>query len=168
MEQFHEKNNENENPTEGQDEISAKRKINTGCQLQLLQIEPQNCVKKTYNSTYCHEWISKTMQYKCGVSELAQNDGTTQGTSLDSLDLSSLNITSVSQNKVPECTGEKFISQRHNTLKCLQLRRAIVFQCKSGLLFKTDIYLIMYFSLHSTLFYRCIPNKKIGTYFTHS
>ena len=86
--------------------------------IHLLELEKkeENLRKeeKTHNDTYCRDWVSKSINYK-NVS-LAQSDGSDiERTSLDGLDISSLNITSVSNRNKQEDTGsqQKFISQRH-------------------------------------------------------
>ena len=79
---------------------------------------------KPHNSTYCREWVSKSMNYKFNMS-LAPTDGPTENNSVNSLDMRSLNISSASHsNKVPEHTGEKlpkFISQRHPSREITKL-----------------------------------------------
>ena len=100
-------------------------KLKTDHNLHLLQINPLETKisdGKSHNVTYCMEWVSKDLLNP--NTSLAQSDKSStknEGTSVD-LDLSSLNITSISHNKAPECTeGEKFISQRHKNRDLMKL-----------------------------------------------
>ena len=80
--------------------------------LKLVQIDnlpSQNEQEKIHNTTYCRDWVQKVNDPNAS---LAQSDHSVEKTSFD---FSSLNITSVSNNK-PELkfeTQEKFVSQRH-------------------------------------------------------
>ena len=88
----------------------------TSHQFQILQINPkENVVKKDYtphNSTCCREWVGKTKLLHHDNVSLAQSDENVKRSSVSGFDLSSLNITSISHNKVPEYLGPnpKFIS----------------------------------------------------------
>ena len=81
-------------------------------QFKLLEIDnipvPEQKNEKVHNTTYCKEWVGK-MNDPMNVS-LAQSDNPVEKTSMD---FSSLDITSISNNKPEYEKQEKFVSQRH-------------------------------------------------------
>ena len=89
-----------------------------------IQLEDVNATQQAelntiHNETYCKNWVA---QIDTNVMQLAQVESPIENTSLD---LSSLNITSVSRNK-PEYSSkqnEKFVSQKTKKSKSLTLQQ---------------------------------------------
>ena len=136
-------NNENDQPNEdlqhkkNDEEVDQKTKLDvkpnamtkkegptnaSDRKLKLLQIERNENIakedkkrredKKVHNATYCQQWLDENMVNPVQNVSLAQSDNNTVES--NSIDLSSLNITSMSRNK-PEfkvTNKEKFISRK--------------------------------------------------------